>query len=148
MLGVCRRYIKDTHFAEDVMIEGFVKVFQSLGSFRHEGSFEGWVRRIMVRQAIDFLRKREFIVFEDELQESEAGPEEPSDVLLLDQIERWVEALPEGCKTVFYLYAVEGYKHTEIAELLNISENTSKTQLYKARKALRQRIIRQKAQVL
>jgi RNA polymerase sigma-70 factor (ECF subfamily) len=148
MLAVCRRYIKDAHFAEDVMIEGFVKVFQHLGSFRQEGSFEGWVRRIMVRQAIDFLRKREFIVFEDELQESEAGSEEPSDVLLLDQIERWVEELPDGCKTVFYLYVVEGYKHNEIAELLNISENTSKTQLHKARKALQQRIIRQKAQVL
>ena len=148
MLAICRRYIRDVHFAEDVMIEGFVKVFQHLGSFRHEGSFEGWVGRIMVRQAIDFLRKKEFIVFEEDLTESEGWSDESSDVMLLEQIERWVDELPTGCRTVFYLYAIEGYKHYEIAQMLNISENTSKTQLHKARKTLQQRIISQKSQVL
>lgn len=138
MLAVCRRYIGDAHYAEDVMIDGFVKVFQHLDSFRHEGSFEGWVRRIMVREAIDFLRKRQFMVFEDAVPEPESGPAEPSDFLLLRQIEGWIEALPEGYRMVFYLYAVEGYKHPEIAELLGISESTSKTQLHKARKALQE----------
>ncbi len=138
MLAVCRRYIRDAHFAEDVMIDGFVKVFQHLGTFRHEGSFEGWVRRIMVREAIDFLRKRQFMVFQEELPEPASNAAEPSDFLLLRQIESWIEALPEGYRMVFYLYAVEGYKHPEIAELLGISENTSKTQLHKARKALQE----------
>ena len=138
MLAVCRRYIRDSHYAEDVMIDGFVKVFQHLGSFRHEGSFEGWVRRIMVREAIDFLRQRQFVVFEEHLPEPHLRTPEPSDFLLLGQIESWIEALPEGYRMVFYLHAVEGYKHPEIAELLGISENTSKTQLHKARKALQE----------
>src|SRR5690606_25096250 len=67
MLGLCRQYIKDLHFAEDVMIEGFVKVFGKLDGYRHEGSFEGWVRRIMVRACIDHLRKRQFVVHEGEI---------------------------------------------------------------------------------
>ena len=148
MLAVCRRYIRDVHFAEDVMIEGFVKVFQHLKGFRYEGSFEGWVRRIMVREAIDFLRKRQFVVFEEELPEPQNRYEEPSDILLVEQLEKWVEALPPGCRTVFYLYAIEGYTHAEIANMLDISENTSKTQLHKARKNLQKRINHQKAQVL
>ena len=148
MLAVCRRYIRDVHFAEDVMIEGFVKVFQHLNGFRYEGSFEGWVRRIMVREAIDFLRKRQFVVFEEELPEPQNRYEEPSDILLVEQLEKWVEALPPGCRTVFYLYAIEGYTHAEIANMLDISENTSKTQLHKARKNLQKRINHQKAQVL
>lgn len=148
MLAVCRRYIRDVHFAEDVMIEGFVKVFQHLNRFRYEGSFEGWVRRIMVREAIDFLRKRQFMVFEEELPEPGNIYEEPSDVLLVEQLERWVEALPSGCRTVFYLYAIEEYTHPEIAIMLDISENTSKSQLHKARKHLQKRINQQKAQVL
>ena len=140
MLALCQRYIKDAHFAEDVMIEGFVKVFRNLPGFRFEGSFEGWVRRIMVREAIDYLRKRQFVVFDD-TRVVEGGSElNNADPFQLEALEDLIDSLPEGYRVVFTLYAVEGYKHAEIAEVLGISENTSKSQLYKARKQLQEQL--------
>lgn len=138
MLALCERYVRDRHFAEDVMIEGFVKVYQALPEFRFEGSFEGWVRRIMVREAIDFLRKRQFVVFdEDRIPETPrfSGVSDPYEVEILEGL---IAALPEGYRLVFTLYAVEGYKHSEIAGLLDISESTSKSQLFKARRQLQE----------
>jgi RNA polymerase sigma-70 factor (ECF subfamily) len=147
MLAVCRRYIPDLHFAEDVMIEGFVKVFKNLDQYRSEGSFEGWIRKIMVRQAIDFLRKKQFMVFEETLPEYPDHRPVLSDFLELEHIEALIDGLPEGYRMVFVLYVVEGYKHPEIASMLDISESTSKSQLYKARKALQEQLSeRQKQQ--
>lgn len=140
MMAVCRRYIPDLHYAEDVMIEGFVKVFNHLDQYRSDGSFEGWIRRIMVRQAIDFLRKKQFMVFEEEVPEYKDHTYASSDFLELEQIEALIDALPEGYRMVFVLYAVEGYKHWEIAEMLGISESTSKSQLFKARKVLQDQL--------
>lgn len=140
MLALCQRYVRDAHFAEDVMIEGFVKVFRNLPGFRFEGSFEGWVRRIMVREAIDFLRKRQFVVFDDTRLEETVGGQEGSDPYQLEALEHLIRSLPEGYRLVFTLYAVEGYKHAEIAEVLGISENTSKSQLFKARKQLQEQL--------
>lgn len=140
MLALCQRYVKDAHFAEDVMIEGFVKVFRNLSGFRFEGSFEGWVRRIMVREAIDFLRQRQFVVFDDTRLEQTGGEQPGSDPYQLEALEHLISSLPEGYRLVFTLYAVEGYKHAEIAEVLGISENTSKSQLFKARKQLQQQL--------
>jgi len=141
MLGVCRQYVKDLQFAEDVMINGFVKVFKNLDSFRHEGSFEGWIRRIMVREAITHLRKKQFVVFDDEVyQGADNSHMSISTALDVAHIQGLIDKLPEGYKMVFVLYAVEGYKHQEIAELLQISENTSKSQLFKARKMLQKQL--------
>ena len=140
MLALCQHYIKDGHFAEDIMIEGFVKVFQNLSGFRFEGSFEGWVRRIMVREAIDFLRKRQFIVFDNTRLDENGGEQQVSDPYQLEALELLIDSLPEGYRLVFTLYAVEGYKHAEIAEVLGISENTSKSQLFKARKQLQEQL--------
>jgi RNA polymerase sigma-70 factor (ECF subfamily) len=140
MLALCQRYIKDAHFAEDVMIEGFVKVFRNLPGFRFEGSFEGWIRRIMVREAIDYLRKRQFVVFDDTRVAEDGSVENNADPFQLEALEHLIDSLPEGYRLVFTLYAVEGYKHAEIAEVLGISENTSKSQLYKARKQLQERL--------
>ncbi len=140
MLGLCQRYVRDLHYAEDVMIEGFVKVFGKLSEFRFEGSFEGWVRRIMVREAIDFLRRRQFVVYDEEKLEDAIPPQQVSDPFQLQALEQLIEALPEGYRLVFTLYAVEGYKHAEIAELLDISESTSKSQLYKARRQLQEQL--------
>ena len=141
MLSVCRQYIKDLHFAEDAMINGFVKVFKHLDSFRHEGSFEGWVRRIMVRECISFLRKRQFIVYDEEVYEKNQFEltkiTEPMDIA---HIQMLIDSLPEGYKMVFVLYAIDGYKHAEIAKMLEISESTSKSQLFKARKLLQKKI--------
>ena len=144
MLGVCRQYIKDIHFAEDVMIDGFVKVFKNLNTFRFEGSFEGWVRRIMVRESITFLRKRQFIVYDDRAYEQASLKSEPSSSELdVAHIQNLIDALPEGYRTVFVLFAIEGYSHTEIAELLNISEGTSRSQLFKSRKMLKEKLKQQ-----
>ena len=141
MLSVCRQYIKDQHFAEDVMISGFVKVFKGLHTFRNEGSFEGWVRRIMIREAISYLRKNQFVVFDSD--QIDLVAEETvfmESTLQASEVQLLVDSLPEGYKMVFVLYVVEGYKHKEIAIMLNISESTSKSQLFKARNYLQQRI--------
>lgn len=141
MLGVCRQYVKDLEFAEDVMVTGFVKVFKYLDTFKFEGSFEGWVRRIMIREAITYLRKKQFVVFDDVIYERNTHHHiaVASDIDV-EQIQMWIDQLPEGYKTVFVLYAVEGYKHSEIAELLQISESTSKSQLFKARRILQEQL--------
>ncbi|MBO0331545.1 RNA polymerase sigma factor [[Muricauda] lutisoli] len=141
MLGVCRQYIKDLHFAEDVMINGFVKVFNHLGSYQHKGSFEGWVRTIMVRESISYLRKRQFVVYDDEAMEVKREVSTSNDGLLdVEYVQHLIDELPEGYKAVFLLYAIEGYGHKEIAELLEISEGTSKSQLFKARKMLQENL--------
>ena len=141
MLSVCRQYIRDLHFAEDVMVQGFTKVFNKLGSFRHEGSFEGWIRRIMVREAISNLRKRQFVVFDDALAsyEPQVAAKSESD-LQVAYIQNLIDGLPEGYKMVFILHVVEGYRHAEIADLLEISESTSRSQLFKARQMLQDQL--------
>ncbi|WP_430909490.1 RNA polymerase sigma factor [Maribacter sp. 2-571] len=144
MLGVCRRYVKDLHFAEDVMVNGFVKVFKNLDSFKHEGSFEGWIRRIMVRESISHLRKQQFVVFDDTLYEEKAHKNKIDPVALdVEHIQSLIDALPDGYRTVFVLYAIEGYKHQEIAKELGVTESTSKSQLFKARKLLQQGLQKQ-----
>lgn len=141
MLSVCRQYIKDVHFAEDVMVNGFVKVFKNLSAFEHRGSLEGWIRKIMVRESISYLRKKQFVVFDDEMLENkEHLEEEPSSILDVEEVQALIDALPEGYKMVFVLYTVEGYKHHEISKMLKISEGTSKSQLFKARKMLQENL--------
>ncbi|OQD43870.1 RNA polymerase sigma factor [Croceivirga radicis] len=144
MLSVCRQYIKDAHFAEDVMVTAFVKVFKGLQSFEFKGSFEGWVRRIMVRESITYLRKKQFVVYDDEVFEKQQPSYHSSTELDVEYVQQLIDALPEGYKMVFVLYAVEGYKHQEIAELLDITVGTSKSQLSKARKQLQENLKLQK----
>jgi len=146
MLGVCRQYIKDLQFAEDVMINGFVKVFKNLDSFRFEGSFEGWIRRIMVRESISYLRKKQFVVYDDEI--VNRGQNQNISFSLaemnVDHIQSLIDELPIGYKTVFVMFAIEGYKHKEIAAELDITESTSKSQLFKARRMLQEQLKVQK----
>ncbi len=144
MLGVCRRYISDVHFAEEVMLNGFLKVFLNLKNFKAEGSFEGWIRRIMVNESISFLRKEKQIFFTEEIKSyKEESWNNINTELELGQIQSLIDNLPEGYRMVFVLYAVEGYKHSEIAKMFGISESTSKTQLFKARKMLQQKLNKQ-----
>ena len=141
MLSVCRYYIKDLQHAEEVMLNGFFKVFSNLKNFKNEGSFEGWIRRIMVNESISFLRKQkkiELLVEDVEIQ-YDYSDETDTDIDA-EVIQQLIDNLPEGYKMVFIMYAIEGYKHHEIAEQLNISEGTSKSQLFKARKLLKQQI--------
>ena len=143
MLSVCRYYIKDIHYAEEAMLNGFLKVFTNLNKFNYEGSFEGWIRKIMIRESISFLRNQKNIEFPNE--DIEFKNESVNNVyseMDVAEIQYLIDALPDGYRMVFVMYAIEGYKHQEIATLLNISEGTSKSQLFKARKILQQKIIK------
>ena len=141
MLSLCRQYVKDLQHAEEVMLNGFLKVFTHLEDFREEGSFEGWVRKIMVREAISFVRtEKRFYFHEDEVPENEDFSYSFTADFNAAHIQGLIDSLPEGYKMVFLLYAVEGYKHQEIAKMLHISEGTSKSQLFKARKMLQEKL--------
>lgn len=141
MLSVCRYYVKDVHQAEEVMLNGFFKVFKHLNSYKHEGSFEGWIRRIMVREAISFLRQQKKVEFsiEDQYMEHDYSNNIKTTIEVAE-IQQVIDSLPEGYRMVFVMYAIEGYKHHEIADLLKISEGTSKSQLFKARQMLQAKI--------
>lgn len=141
MLSVCRYYIKDVQQAEEVMLNGFFKVFTQLKTFKSEGSFEGWIRRIMIRESISFLRKKKQLEFAaDDMEVYEKPIDYVNTELDVDEVQQLIDKLPEGYKMVFNMYAIEGYKHSEIANMLGISESTSKSQLFKARKLLQQQI--------
>lgn len=141
MLSVCRYYIKDMQHAEEVMLNGFFKVFSNLRSFRFEGSFEGWIRRIMVRESISFLRQQKHIEFPVEDIEYNNDYDNTLQINVeVDQLQHLIDTLPEGYKMVFIMYAIEGYKHHEIASMLQITEGTSKSQLFKARKMLQEKL--------
>lgn len=144
MLGVCRRYIRDIHDAEDLMITAFMKVFAHLGSFSHQGSFEGWIRRIMVNECISYLRANRKIAFMEDESYCEEFYNNIESGLSVDDIQALIDSLPDGYKMVFNLYAIEGYKHREIANMLGINEGTSKSQLSHARRILQEQIEKRK----
>jgi RNA polymerase sigma-70 factor (ECF subfamily) len=140
MLSVCRQYIKDLHQAEDIMITAFMKVFTNVGNFEHKGSFEGWIRRIMVNECISYIRVQKKVSFlEDEFFTEDTFNNIESHFSVED-IQSLIDGLPDGYRMVFNLYAIEGFKHQEIAKTLGISEGTSKSQLSHARKMLQEQI--------
>lgn len=144
MLSVCRQYVKDIHHAEDLMITAFMKVFTNLKKFEHKGSFEGWIRRIMVNECISYIRANKKISFlEDEKYQEESFNATESQ-FNVEEIQLLIDTLPDGYKMIFNLYAIEGFKHQEIAALLNINEGTSKSQLSHARRLLQNEIIKLK----
>lgn len=136
MLSVCRQYIKDIHHAEDLMITAFMKVFINLKKFENKGSFEGWIRRIMINECISYIRAKKKISFLEDEYYVEESINNTDINLIIDDVQQLIDNLPDGCKMVFNLYAIEGFKHKEIADLLNISEGTSKSQLSHARRIL------------
>jgi len=151
MLGVCMRYCKNRGDAEDVMQDGFLKVFSQVHKFRNEGSFEGWIKRIMINAAIDNYQSNLRLSFVQEsgsLHDTEnfadSGPDDDDlpEALNLskERLMAMIQELPDGYRMVFNLYAIEGFGHRDIAAMLGITESTSKTQLLKARKVLRKKI--------
>jgi RNA polymerase sigma factor (sigma-70 family) len=138
MLSVCRRYLKDADLAEEVMLQGFVKVFEKIGQFKSEGSFQGWIRKIMVNSCLGWIRKHKEMYKEVELDSlaDVSNPDRLEGILEADDLMRLIEDLPQGYRTIFNLYAIEGYTHDEIAIKLDISAGTSKSQLSRARKYL------------
>jgi RNA polymerase sigma-70 factor (ECF subfamily) len=140
MLSVCRQYIKDIQLAEDVMITAFMKVFVNLNQFQKKGSFEGWIRRIMINECISSIRAFKKVQFlADSFEYNEVDQESELDFSLED-IQRLIDGLPDGYKIVFNLFVIEGYKHKEIATLLGINEGTSKSQFSQARRMLQNQI--------
>jgi RNA polymerase sigma-70 factor (ECF subfamily) len=141
-LAICMRYVKDRDFAEDVMIEGFMKIFEKMPQFEGKGSFEGWMKRIIVTQSLLALRNNRNLSMEVNM---ESHLETMNSAYELNHLETaelmdLVQELPVGYRTVFNLYAIEGYSHSEIADLLGITESTSKSQLNRARNTLKQKI--------
>ena len=135
MYAVCLRYAGNAEEAEDILQEGFIKVFKKLNSFRSEGSFEGWVRRIFVNTAIEHFRRKRYLMPVTEKEENTIEGKYFSvlDDLAARDIMMLVQDLSPGYRTVFNLYVVEGYTHKEIADMMGISEGTSKSQLSRAK---------------
>ena len=140
MFGICLRYASDYHNAEDILQEGFIKVFNNLHKFRSEGSFEGWLKRIFINTAIEFYRKAfnfSSLTLLDEWRTKSIDSNAGLQNLATQDLLKVVQKLPPGYRTVFNLYAIEGYSHKEIGEMLNISDGTSKSQLARARHTLK-----------
>lgn len=140
MLSVCRQYIKDIQLAEDVMITAFMKVFVNLKQFEKKGSFEGWIRRIMINECVSFIRVQKKVHFLDDSVGFEETDNETNIQFSIEDIQSLIDSLPDGYKIVFNLFAIEGYKHKEIASMLSINEGTSKSQFAHARRILKNQI--------
>jgi len=145
MLGVCNRYARNSADAEDILQDAFIKVFEKIHQFKFEGSFEGWIRRIMVNTALKkySLRRYEKEVSGYEIRDRDESGIEPSAYSHLTQKELLdlINNLPEGYRLIFNLYVIEGYQHDEIAEMLGIQPGTSRSQLVKARNMLQKQIL-------
>ena len=136
MMSVCMRYVSDREQAEDVLQDGFVKVFSHLKSFKREGSFEGWIRRTMVNTSLDHLRKKRNMNLDTDISEAEYLAGEDENVvgkMRVEELMKLIQGMPPGYRTVFNMYAIEGFSHQEIANELGVTESTSKTQFRKAR---------------
>lgn len=144
MLAVCQRYTGNRDDAEEVMLDGFMRVFEKIDQFREDGSFEGWIRRVMVTESLMFLRKTKQLRQEVSIDDVQVEPDYAwADTAIHEQeLMRLVNQLPDGYRTVFNLYAIEGYSHAEIAEMLGISEGTSKSQLSRARALLQASVLK------
>lgn len=143
MYGVCLRYARNKEEAEDILHDGFEKVFNNLHEYQGIGSFEGWIRRIMVHTAINTYRRYQSKWFP--LEDTQSEQIIDKEVYIIENISHQelishIQSMPDGYRMVFNMYVIEGYKHNEIAEILGISESTSKTQLMKARNYLKNKI--------
>jgi len=143
MYAVCLRYAGNAEDAQDILQDGFVKIYKNLARFRGEGSFEGWIRRIFVNTSIEHLRRKTYLKPIAEKEENTIPYKEKSvlDNLAEKDIMKLISQLSPGYRTVFNLYVVEGYTHREIGDILGISEGTSKSQLARARMILQDMVI-------
>ena len=144
MMGVCLRYVSDRETARDLLQDGFVKVFSSLDSYTGSGAFDGWIRKIFVNGALEYLRKGD-VLREASDWDSIAEPVESFSVSAVSELSaaelmKLVQELPAGFRAVFNLFAIEGYSHREIAEMMNITESTSRSQYTRARQLLQKRV--------
>ncbi|MFZ1529643.1 MAG: sigma-70 family RNA polymerase sigma factor [Ferruginibacter sp.] len=145
MYSLCKRFANSNIEADDLFQEGFIKLYRNLSNYRGDGSFEGWVRRVFVTTCLDILKKKNNLHlpghFDNEADASLAIEPEIINKLDKEQLIETLQKLPPGYRTIINLFSIEGYSHKEIAELLGISEGTSKSQYSKARKKLKELII-------
>ncbi len=143
MVGICLRFTRNQMEAEDILQEGFIKVFRYLKDYRSEGSLEGWIRKTIVNTAINFYKKK--IKYQKDISLEQNEPinyeeEDAIDMLSAKELLVLIHELPDGYRMVFNLNVIEGYTHKEIGDMLNISENTSKSQLSRARGVLQSKL--------
>lgn len=143
--GICLRYMKDQRDAEEVLTNGFMKIFNNISKYREEGSFEGWMKRILVNEALMYIRKNRQMFVEVDIDETKdvEGFSWTQNDLETRELLKLIQSLPTGYRTIFNMYAVEGYSHKEIAKTLGISEATSKSQLSRARALLQDKVFNQ-----
>lgn len=143
MLGVCCRYATDRMEAEDMLQNGFIRVFQKMDDYRGDGSFEGWIRRIMVHSSIEYYRKHhkmmQVVELDDAHSHASTNPLATAKLAAADLL-HLIQQLPPGYRIVFNLFAIEGYTHKEIADMTGITEGASKSQLSRARTVLKEQI--------
>jgi RNA polymerase sigma factor (sigma-70 family) len=142
MYALCIRYAGNTDDAQDILQDGFVKVYSNIGKYKGTGSFEGWIRRIIVNTAIEHFRKKNMLYAIDEKTEIQLADENSNvfNQLEAKELLEIIKSMPAGYRTVFNLYAVEGYTHKEIATMMNLTEGTSKSQYARAKSWLQERI--------
>ncbi len=144
MYGICMRFTGNQMEADDILQDGFIKIFTKLKDFRNEGSLEGWIRKTIINTAINFYRKKlKYSYFDDieGLEVPETKEENIYDKLSKEELIKLIQELPNGYRTIFNLYVIEGYSHKEIGKMLNISNNTSKSQLTRARNILQRKVL-------
>ena len=143
MMSVCMRYVNNRETARDLLQDGFVKIFTSMDSYTGSGSFEGWMRKIFVNCALEYLRKSDVLREATDL-DNTAELIQPDSSAISDmsaaELMNLVKELPVGFRTVFNMFAIEGYSHKEISEMLNITESTSRSQYTRAKQLLQRRI--------
>ncbi|MDR0507818.1 MAG: sigma-70 family RNA polymerase sigma factor [Dysgonamonadaceae bacterium] len=145
MLGLCIRYVKERETAQDILQEGFIKIFTKIGEYSGTGSFEAWMKKVFVTTALEYLRQTKVWRSNVSLEDYNENMIDHFDIsmaakLSADEILRHVNELPDGFRTVFNLYAIEGYSHAEIADMLGIKEASSRSQLARARSLLQTKI--------
>lgn len=144
MLAVCMRYAQDKDEAQDILQEGFIKMFKNMGNYRGEGSLEGWIRRIMVHSAISRYRKAKSVMLVDDFSEQNipVSVSDNGNNLETNELMNMVQELPDTYRSVFNLYAIEGYSHQEIGSKLGMTELLSRTTLYRARTILKEKLMK------
>ena len=143
MYSLCCRYLRDKTEAEDVLVAAFMRIFDRIGQFKGEGSFEGWIRRTVVNESLTFLRRTKNMYLETEIEAADHEPDYMGveNSIQAEDLMKLINDLPSGYRIVFNMYAIDGYSHKEIGEYLGINENTSKSQLSRARAMLQRNLL-------
>jgi len=145
MMGVCLRYVSDRETARDLLQDGFVKVFTNLDSYLGIGSFEGWMRKIFVNCALEHLRRADVLREAEELNDAylriDTEQHSPLSDMAVGELLGLIQGLPDGFRTVFNLFAIEGFSHKEIGDMLGITESTSRSQYTRAKQVLQRRLM-------